>query len=631
MSAAVRAPASPAAAAEDERASAWSTLRRGLRLSPELRRGLPLTLLLAVLATGGRVVVPLVLRRVIDGGLATADGGAVDLALVARLVALAAGAIVLTSIAGGVMLARLVRATETALSALRVRTFAHVHDLAALHVASQQRGALVARVTADPATISQFMQWGGTTLVASIGQVLVATIAMAVLSVPLTAVVLATFVPMVLLLRGVQKKLSRAYDEVRGRVGDLLSAVGESVVAAPVIRAYGAEERTARRVDAAVDAHYRASYRAIRLSALGFTSGELTSALATSGAVVVGVLLGVDGAITAGTLVAFLFFVAQLVAPVQTAIEIFDQAQTAIAGWRRILDVVETPIDVPDPGADGVDLPDGPLGVELRGVALRYPGATRPALADVDVVVDPGTSVAVVGETGSGKTTLGRLVVRLLDPTEGVVAVGGVPLPAVREASLRARVLLVPQEGFLFDGTIADNVRFAAPDASDADLRAAFAAIGLDGWLRWLPEGLATPVGERGGALSAGERQLVALARAAIADPDLVVLDEATSAVDPATEQVIAAALRRLLTGRTALVIAHRLSTAEAADRVLVVSDGRIVEDGPAQQLARGGGAFAALAAAWRRTAAGGGGRQEPEVPASTRTTSSSATSPIAP
>ena len=269
--------------------------------------------------------------------------------------------------------------------------------------------------------------------------------------------------------------------------------------------------------------------------------------LITAAVIGVGVWLGAGRGVSAGSLLAFLFLVNLLVEPVQMMVETLDLAQSAGAGVRRILGVLDTPVDVPDP-VDGVDLPAGRLDVDFEGVRFRYP--TGPdVICDLTVRIPNGTRVAVVGETGSGKTTFAKLVTRLLDPTEGWVLIGGVPLNRVRFASLRRRVAFVPQEGFLFDTTVGGNVRYGKPEAGDDEVAAAFAELGLSDWLEQLPAGLDTPVGERGSRLSAGERQLVALVRAWIADPDLLVLDEATSAVDPALEVRLRRAIERLTGG----------------------------------------------------------------------------------
>jgi putative ABC transport system ATP-binding protein len=575
---------------------AWATLRRGLALSPEFRAGLPVTLLLAFGATVGRVLVPIAVQQTIDNGLMGSSGP--DLARVRAAVLLAAVATVLTAFAAYLLNVRLFRTTETGLATLRVRAFRHVHDLSVLTQNAERRGSLVSRVTSDVDTISTFMQWGGLLMVVSFGQLLVATALMAYYSWQLTLLVWLCFLPLFLLMRFFQKRVSAAYGLVRERVGDLLGAVSESVVGASTVRAYAIEERTGRRIDGAIERHRSAATRAQALVALTFSTGEVVAGLANAAVVVVGVKLGIAGDLTLGELLAFLFLVTLFVGPVQIGTEVLNEAQNAIAGWRRVLGVLDTPADVADPGEAGRTLPRGPIDVRFEHVSFAYPGGPT-VLDDVDLALTPRSRVAVVGETGSGKTTFAKLLTRLMDPAAGRVLVDGVDLRELSFASLRARIVMVPQDGFLFEGSIADNVRFGRPTADDAEVELALTELGLLDWLEGLPHGLATDVGQRGEQLSAGERQLVALARAYLADPDLLVLDEATSAVDPATEVRLARALEGLTRGRTALTIAHRLSTAEAADDVLVFDAGRVVERGRHAELVGAGGVYSRLHSSW--------------------------------
>jgi putative ABC transport system ATP-binding protein len=458
------------------------------------------------------------------------------------------------------------------------------------------------------------MQWGGVLGLVSVGQLVVATVVMSFYSWQLTLLVLACFVPLAIAVRWFAKRLAAAYGVVRERVGDVLGAVAESVVGAPTVRAYGIRARTASRIDAAIERHYRASVDAQKVTAAVFVTGEFVAALANAAVVVVGVLLGLSGGISAGTLVAFLFLVTLFVAPVQTASEVLNEAQNAVAGFRRVLDVIDTEPDIRDPAIDAPgsvhQLPDGPLGVRFDHVSFRYAPGARLALDAVDLTIEPRLRVAIVGETGSGKTTFAKLVTRLMDPVEGRVLLGSdaaswVPLEEVAFASLRSRVVMVPQDGFLFDATVADNVRYGRPGMTDAEITAAFDELGLGDWVGGLSDGVRTSVGQRGESLSAGERQLVAVARAYVADPDLLVLDEATSAVDPATEQRLTRALDTLTDGRTTLTIAHRLSTAERADEVLVVDAGHVVQRGTHAELVEAEGPYARLHASWRRSSAG--------------------------
>src|SRR3954465_8319027 len=430
----------------------------------------------------------------------------------------------------------------------------------------------------------------------------------------LTVLVLVCFVPLAFAVKFFARRLARVYGVVRERVGDVLAAVSESVVGAPTVRAYGVRERTATRIEHAIQRHYRASVDAQKTTAAVYVTGELVAAIANAAVVVVGVLLGLGGHITAGTLVAFLFLVTLFVAPAEPASEVLNEAQNAVAGFRRVLDVLDTEPDVRDPAvadpSTARTLPEGPLSVRFEHVSFCYAPGARKALDDVDLEIAPRRRVAIVGETGSGKTTFAKLVTRLMDPVEGGGLPGAdaeawVPLDEVAFSSLRSRVVMVPQDGFLFDATVADNVRYGRPGMTDEDVAAAFEDLGLGAWLAGLSDGVRTPVGQRGESLSSGERQLVAVARAYVADPDLLVLDEATSAVDPATEQRLTRALDRLTDGRTTLTIAHRLSTAERADEVLVVDAGHVVQRGTHDELVDADGPYARLHASWRRSSAG--------------------------
>ena len=580
----------------------WATLRRGLQVSPQLAHGFGVTLLLATFAAAGRVVVPIAVQQTIDTGI-LADGGP-RVGRVTLLVGLAALALVVAGACSAAVNVRLFRRSEEGLAGLRVAAFRRVHDLSVLTQGTERRGSLVSRVTGDVDTISLFVQWGGIMLLVSVLQIGVATGLMLVYSWQLAAVVWLAFLPLMLVLRPAQKRVSAAYATVRARTGAMLGAISEAVVGAETIRAYGVGARTERRIDRAVTATRDAQVGAQTRVAAVFSSGVLVANLVLAAVVVVGTLLGVDGQITAGRLLAFLFLVQLFTGPVQMATEILNELQNALAGWRRVLGVIDTEAEIADPPGGGRPSPRGAGRVELSGVGFAYPGGP-PVLRDVDLVVPAHVKAAVVGATGSGKTTLARLVTRLVDPTQGSVTLDGVDLRDLALADLRARVVVVPQEGFLFDGTIAENVAYGlrGPAARGADpvevATRAFAELDLADWLADLPDGVATDVGQRGERLSAGERQLVALARAHVAAADVLVLDEATSAVDPATEVRIARAQDQLTHGHTTITIAHRLSTAEAADLVVVMEEGRVVQVGPHAGLVAEDGPYAAMYAAW--------------------------------
>lgn len=553
--------------------------------------------MLAVLGTALQVAIPIVVQQIID--IEILDPGGVDVrgATTRGLVALVAMAAAVLARRSSTF--RLASASATGLSDLRVKTFNRLHRMSALHVQSERRGALVARVTSDVYRIQDFMEWGGMGMLIGVSQVILAVLAMVVYRWQLAVMVVAGVALYGFMLFWFQRVLGRAHDRVRERVSDSMSAVSESITGLPVVRAFGAEGPTLHRVRSAVDEQFTAEFRTANLGSALFSSAEVFAGVLTAAVVGMGILLGAESGVTAGSLLAFLFLVNLLVQPVQTLVETLDTAQAAAAGIRRVLVVFDTPVDLDDPGPDGVDLPSGSLGVRVAGLTFRYPESTGDVLSDVSVDIPAGRHVAVVGETGSGKTTFAKLLVRLLDPTSGSIEMGGVPVGRVRFDSLRLRVAYVPQEGFLFDASIGDNVRYGRPGATDEQISAAFADLSLIPWLTSLPNGLDTQVGERGSQLSAGERQLVALVRAWMSQPDVLVLDEATSAVDPALEVQLRNAIDRLIAGRTSITIAHRLSTAEASDEVLVFSQGRLVEHGDHATLVARGGVYTRMHVDW--------------------------------
>ena len=588
--------------AESTEWGALETLRRGWQGSPELRQGAALTIGLAMIGAGGRLVVPILVQQSIDRGF-TSDG--VDVGLVSRLAVIGAVIIVICTFATRAAVVRLARRSEHALYGLRTRAFAHIHALSIAHHADERRGSLVARVTSDIETMSQFFQWGGIAWLLDGTLMIAVAITMLVFDWLLALVAFVMAAPLFLVLRQLQRRLVAAYSDVRERNADMMSSVSEVVMGAPVVRAYDAQAVTTTRVTADIRRLRRSGTRAGVLSALLFPSGEVCSVLTIGAVLAVGVWQGPASGLTAGSMIGFLFLVYRFLEPIAEFTEILDQTQTAVAGWRRVLAILDTPIEIVE-RADGEILPPGPPRIEVDHVTYSYrprPGQAAadvvPALSDVTFTIEPTVSVAVVGATGSGKTTLAKLLTRLADPSSGAVRVAGLDLRDVSMASLRSTMVMVPQDAFLFDTTILENVRFGRRDASDDEVRLAFTELGLEGWIDTLAEGLLTKVGERGEHLSAGERQLVALARAYVANPSCLVLDEATSAVDAATEARLARALESLSRGRTSITIAHRLSTAARADWVLVFQNSRLVEEGHHDDLVRRDGVYAGLHRSW--------------------------------
>jgi putative ABC transport system ATP-binding protein len=581
---------------------ALETMKRGWRASPELRRGAGVTVLLAFLGTGGRLAVPILVQQAIDKGFVN---GQVDMSVVIRLAIIGAGFITVASIAMWGAMVRLAVRAEESLYGLRMRVFDHILALDLAEHADERRGSLVARVTSDIETLSQFFSWGGIAWLLDGAMIIVTGVVMLVYDWRLALIAFFAAAPLVLLLRIVQRRLVVAYSDARERNADMLTETSELVTGAGVIRAYRIRERKSRQMKASVHGHRDASIRAGTIAAFLYPSGELFSVFTIAAVLVAGTLLGPGSGLSTGAMVGFIFLCYRFLEPVAEFTEILDQTQTAVAGWRRVLGILERPITIRDP-SPGLELPRTAPSVELDHVTFRYrarpgqhPDDNKPALQDVDVFIEPGTAVAVVGETGSGKTTLAKLLTRLADPDEGSVRIGGLDLREISLASLRSSLVMVPQEPFLYDTTIAENVRFGRPSADDDAVRLAFVELGLDDWVNSLGDGLATRVGERGDALSAGERQLVALARAYVANPPCLVLDEATSSVDALTETRLGRALESLARGRTSVTIAHRLSTASRADVILVFDHGLLVEQGSHDALVARGGVYAGLYASW--------------------------------
>jgi len=599
--------------------SALHTIRRGLALTPELLRGLWITLLLAVVATGGKVVVPIAVQSILDRGIIAPEQP--DLAFVAGAAGLAALVLLVTATCNVLMNRRLFRLAETSLATLRKRAFRHIHDLSLLTQGTEQRGALVSRVTSDVDTVSQFMSFGGIMLVVMSMQLVLATAVMAFYSWPLALVVWICYIPILLIMGSLQKRIRARFQQVRANVGTMLGSVSESLVGAATVRAYGVEDRTRAGQFERVRDVRDAQFSVLKPQSASFFLSESADGLATAVVVVVGILLGTEafganlpGAdLTAGGVIAFVFLVSLFSQPVRMGIEMLSEAQNAVAGWRRVLGVLDTPADVADPGGamdphtgkrldpvpGAAELPDGLLDIEIRDLRFSYPTGPE-VLHGITVDLPARSRIAIVGETGSGKTTFAKLLTRMMDPAGGELLIGGVPVHLIPYASLRSRVIMVPQEGFLFDTTVAGNLLYGRPGATEAEMHQALAELGLGTWADELPEGLATPVGQRGESLSAGERQLVALARAYLADPDVIVLDEATSAVDPAADVRLQQAIDGLARGRTTITIAHRLSTAERADRIMVLDGGDLAEHGTHAELVElEGGIYAGLHRSW--------------------------------
>ncbi len=578
-----------------DRAEARRVLRRAIRMARPHRRPAIGALVCVTITTALTLAGPLLVRFGIDNGISDGDAGALNIAVATYVAAVA-----LNYLFARRQYVLVNRAGEGFLRDLRIRVFDHLLRMSMAFYDREKAGVLVSRMTADIESMAELVQWGLLQFV-SAGLLLVFTLVLLVnLSWQLTLVALLVLPVILAASVKFQRDSNAAYLEVRERVGQNLSALQEGIAGVRVIQAYAREDEQARRFEESNRALYRTHLHSVKVSTWYFGLVELCGIVATGLIVGVGGWMVHRGTVSLGTVVAFVLMLSSLFEPVQLLSQLYNTVQSAGAALNKLFGILDT---VPDVGEHEHSRPlpaEGALAVE--GVGFAYPGTARSVLHDVTITLAAGERLALVGPTGAGKSTLAKLMARLYDPTEGRVSFGGLDLRDATLASLRERIVVVPQEGCLFGGTIRDNLRIARWGATDAEIEASLAAIGAAEHFAAFPEGLDTEVRERGSRLSAGERQLVALARAALVDPAVLVLDEATSNLDPGTEAEVERALERLMEGRTVIVVAHRLSTARRADRIAVVDGGRIVELGPHDELVARGGRYAALAEAWART-----------------------------
>jgi ATP-binding cassette subfamily B protein len=584
---------------EDEkltRGEGRSVARRVARmLRPEWSR-IAVAFLCVLGQVGCLLAGPALIRRGIDDGLLEGDGHALNVSallfLVVSLVALVLGRFAIRWTA---------RIGETFLRDLRVRVFRHLVGLGLDYFEREQTGRLVARMTSDIDALQELVQAGLTSMIQNALLFSGAVVVIFVLSWQLALATLIVVPPVLIATRWFRRESNRAYLEVRERIGHNLATIQEGLAGVRVVQAFGRGGAYTERFRTTNEAQYEANIETLRISSRYFPFMESLGIAATAGIIALGGYLADQDVVTVGTVAAFVLYLNNLFEPVQQLSQQYNIVQSSGAALHKLFALLDTrPSIVERPGA--VDLPAAGT-IEVTGVSFGY-GDGADVLHDVTLTIAAGERIALVGPTGAGKSTLAKLVARFYDPRAGTVAMGGVDLRDATLHSLRERIVVVPQEGFLFAGTVRDNIRIGRADATDADIDAAVQAIGVGARFDALPDGLDTEVRERGSRLSAGERQLVSLARAALADPAVLVLDEATSNLDPGTEHVVEQALERLTEGRTVVVVAHRLSTAERADRVGVVDDGVLAELGPHRELVRHEGRYAALFASW--TAAGG-------------------------
>lgn len=578
-----------------DREQTKQVFRRAARLAKPQRRLALAALGFVALSTSLTLVGPLLLRYGIDSGIGQNDSGALNLAI-----GLYIGVAIIAYLGSRQQYVYVNRAGEGFLRSLRLRLFAHIQRQSLAFFDRNKAGVLVSRMTADIESMSELVQWGLLQFVSAAILVIFALVVLLIMSWQLTLLALLVMPFIVVASIRFQRESNAAYLTVRERVGENLSALQENITAVRVIQAYAREPEQNRRFRVINRNLYDAHLHSVKVSTWYFGVVEFCGVLATAIAIGAGGWLAKNGQVSVGTVVGVVLLLSSLFEPVQQLSQLYNTVQSATASLDKMFQILDTEPEV-DESPDAIELPR--LGsLDVDAITFAYPGTSAPVLNDITLSVAPGERIALVGPTGAGKSTLAKLMARLYDPDDGAVRFGGVDLRDATLGSLRNRIVVVPQEGFLFDGTVADNLRLARVGASDDELREALTAIDALERFEMFPDGLETEVRERGSRLSAGERQLVSLARAALIDPAVLVLDEATSSLDPGTEALVEHALDRLMRGRTTIVVAHRLSTVQRADRVAVVDHGELVELGTHAELIAQGGRYAALADAWARS-----------------------------
>jgi ATP-binding cassette subfamily B protein len=583
---------------EDDKLNRTQTrvvLARSIRMAGEFRRHAAWALVLVTITVLCTLAGPVLVRHGIDAGIKAKDTRALNITVVGYLVVVAIAYVI-----GRMQYVVLNKAGEGFLRLLRVKVFAQLQRQSMAFFDREKAGVLVARMTADIESMAELVQWGLMQFLSAFLLLFLAFFLLLSLSWQLTLITLIVFPFLIAASVKFQRDSNRAYLEVREKVGANLSALQEGITGVRVIQAYAREDEQIRRFEESNRALFRSHMYSVKVSTWYF--GLIEFAGIASSALIVGVggWLVHRGTVSLGTVVAFVLLLANLFDPVQQLSQLYNTLQSAAAALHKLFGILDAVPDVNE-SESPVSLP-ATGDVEVRDISFTYASGSQPALSNVSVTLTAGTRLALVGPTGAGKSTLAKLMARLYDPQTGHVLFGGVDLRDASLEDLRKRIVVIPQEGFLFDGSVRDNLLIARPDATEDMLLGALNNLGLRERFESLPEGLDTQVRERGSRLSAGERQLVALSRAALVDPAVLVLDEATSNLDPGTEMLIEAALEKLMAGRSVIVVAHRLSTVQRADKIAVVSDARISEIGTHDELIALGGHYAALVNNWNKS-----------------------------
>ncbi|MDG4665688.1 ABC transporter ATP-binding protein [Mycobacterium sp. 236(2023)] len=550
-----------------------------------------------VVENAARLSVPILVQKGIDDGIPPLLAGGPATTLL-TIVATLCGVVTVQAVGRMYFLRRSGKVGQKVLLELRRRVFRHFGRLDIAFHDRYTSGRVVSRSTNDVEAIQDMLETGFDSLITAVLTLVGTAVLLVVLDVKLGLMCLAAFPVLVLLVWWFQRESSMTYREVREVSALVIVQFVETMTGIKAVQAYRREPRNQAIFEDVADRYRVINERTFKLLAVFMPAVKLVGNLTTGVVLLYGGYRVLHGEMTIGTLAAFLLYLRMFFEPMQEISQFFNTFQSASSALEKLAGVLARKPAIGDPSAP-TELGDVRGEIGLRDVEFEYvPG--RPVLPGLDLVIPAGQTVALVGTTGAGKTTIAKLITRFYDPTSGVVTLDGTDLREVAQDDLRRHVVMVTQENFMFGGTVADNIRFGRPSATDEQIRAAAKAVGAHTFIEGLPDGYDTDVAKRGGRLSAGQRQLVAFARAFLADPAVLILDEATSSLDIPSERLVQRALETVLADRTAVVIAHRLSTVQIADRVLVLEHGRIVEDGSPDELtSREDGHYAALHRSW--------------------------------